>query len=325
MQSSHVVLPAMRAQGCSVKRCSQASKKMGAGGTAAERAARIGGRYAFAAAVVAAILGAGLSALFTNWFGLANAVGPGTATTRGTQTVINDPALVNVIHEGAQQQPANGAFAFPQALKLTATELATINKSGLTAWAVPRGGYDVGESLIKVTITALTHVHIVGMKALVLSSRRPIDGTFFGIAGQGFVPNTALDISLSSPSPVALAVGSDGLPTRQPYFDKYSYDLSDGQSETFQITAYTTLQLYGLTPRTAVRWDLLVTLLSDGKLHNIVVKDAGGIPFATTGSAVVNGGDFTGSYDSAYEQCIYADVKFAPCKTLPNYTWVRAK
>lgn len=235
------------------------------------------------------------------------------------------PVLINVIHEGEQSQPVNGAFAFAQALNLSKSDLARIDRSGITSWAARRGGFDIGRTLIKLTVTAQQDVRVVGMQAIILSIVRPPNGTFFGIAGQGFVPNTAVDISLPSSSPTALAVGPDGLPSGTPYFDKYSYDLSRGQSATFEITAYPTLELYSPQQGDAIRWDLQISLLTDGHVENLTVKGAGGVPFATTGSVAGNGRSFTAAYQAVYEQCLYQDNPVTQCKNVLDDQWVRIK
>jgi hypothetical protein len=227
------------------------------------------------------------------------------------------PILVNVYHEGAQTNPVNGAFAFPQLLSLSKADLRYIDTRGVTAWAVARGGYDIAQTTVKLTITARRRVRILGMRAMILARSAPVTGTLLEPAEQGAVLNTAIDIGLASISPIALLVGSDGFPTSQPYFKKYSYVLAPNEQATFEITAFPGHQLYQLGGG-AFRWLLDVTILDQNHLRDVLVRDSGGKPFGTTGPT-----PNTAAFRALYEQCLYPEIKVAACQNIPRTQWTR--
>jgi hypothetical protein len=227
------------------------------------------------------------------------------------------PILVNVYHEGAQTRPVNGAFAFPNLVRLSKADLHFIDTRGVTAWAVSHGGYDLSQTTVKLTITARRRLRILGMRAVILSRSPPLTGTLLEPAEQGAVLNTAIDISLASTSPVALLVGGNGLPTSQPYFKKYSYVLAPGEQATFEITAFSGRQLYAIGGF-ALRWLLDITLLDQSHVINTLVRDSGGKPFGTTGTT-----PSTAVFKAVYEQCLYPEIKAAACKNVPRMQWAK--
>jgi hypothetical protein len=227
--------------------------------------------------------------------------------------------LVNVYHEGAQTRPVNGAFAFPGVLSLSKADLHFIDSNGVTAWAVPRGGYDLPWTTVKVTVTARRRVRIIGMRAVILSSSARPTGTFLEPAEQGAVLNTAIDIGLAGAHPVAVLVGKNGFPSREPYFKKYSYALAPGAQATFEITAYPGRQLYQLAGQAqAYRWLLDITLLDQNRTKDMLIKDSGGKPFATTGPPAS-----TAAFKAVYVECLYPEIPVAACRNVPRTQWTR--
>jgi hypothetical protein len=131
--------------------------------------------------------------------------------------------LVNVYHEGAQTNPVNGVFVLPNAINLSKSDLNYIDSRGVTAWAIPRGGYDLPWTTVKITVTARRRVRIIGMRAVILSASASPTGTLLEPAEQGAVDNTAVDIGLASANPVAVVTNKDDFPTKEDYSEvRYS-------------------------------------------------------------------------------------------------------
>jgi hypothetical protein len=229
------------------------------------------------------------------------------------------PVLINVYHEQLNDQTA-----FPGALYLSSRDLKNIGGQGIVPWAAPRGGYDISQTIVKLTLTARRPVRILEMQAVILSARAPLSGTIFMPAEQGAVPNTAIDISLANISPVAMVVGGDGLPSSEPYFMKYSYTLKAGEQTTFDITAFSGLQLYQPVGNSFL-WQLKITLLDRNSVKNLYVNDADNKPFATTGTTATGATAISSAYKVVYGQCLYTDFKTPICKNVPNYEWIRYK
>ncbi len=229
--------------------------------------------------------------------------------------------LVNVYHEGVHRRPVDGAFAFPSILNLSKADLHFIDTHGVTAWAAPRGGYDLPWTTVKLTVTARRRVRILGMRAVILSTSARPTGTLLQPAEQGAVGNTAIDIGLSNVSPEAMIVGKNGFPTREPYFKKYSYVLAPGEQATFEITAYPGRQLYQPGDQgQAYRWLLDITLLDQNRTKDTLIKDSGGKPFATTAPTAS-----AAAFKAVYVQCLYPEIPVAACKNVPRMQWTRQK
>jgi hypothetical protein len=95
--------------------------------------------------------------------------------------------------------------------------------------------------------------------------------------------------------------------------------LAPGEQQTFEITAYPGRQLYQFSGRTlAYRWLLDITLLDQNHTKDIMVKDSGGRPFATT-EETMN----AAAFKAVYVQCLYLEIKIAACKNIPRAQWTR--
>jgi hypothetical protein len=264
------------------------------------------------------VIGGWLLAWFVWFAGPPHAAVPSSSGS-GAAQLKGPPILVNVYHEGAQTRPVNGAFAFPNVLTLSKIDLHFIDTHGVTAWAVPRGGYDLPWTSVKVTVTARRRVRILQMRAVILSEKARPTGTLLEPAEQGAVENTAIDIGLSDADPVAMIVGKDGFPTREPYFKKYSYVLAPGEQATFEVTAYPGRQLYQPPGQAqAYRWLLSITLLDQNRTMNMLVKDSGGKPFATSGTTAS-----TATFKAIYVECLYPEIPVAACRNVPRTQWTR--
>jgi len=269
-------------------------------------------------AVLTTVVGGWLLAWFT-WF-----AGPPTDATAPSSSgsgaqLSGPPMLVNVYHEGVHRSPVDGAFAFPNILRLSKADLHFMDTHGVTAWAVPHGGYDLPSTIVKLTVTARRRVRILGMRAVILSTSTRPTGTLLQPAEQGAVANTAVDIGLSNASPEAMMVGKNGLPTREPYFKRYSYVLASGEQATFEITAYPGRQLYQPAGRgQAYRWLLDITLLDQNRTKDMLIKDSGGKPFATTDATAS-----AAAFKAVYTQCLYPEIPVAACQNVPRMHWTR--
>ena len=271
------------------------------------------------AGVLATVIGGWMLAWFTWFAGPPQNVTASSSSGSDAAQLNGPPMSVNVYHEGPQTEPVNGAFAFQKALSLSKTDLHFIDVHGVTAWAVPRGGYDLPWTTVKVTVTARRRIRFIGMRAVIVSMSARPTGTLLQPAEQGAIDNTAVDIGLADTNHVAVIVGQDGFPTKKPYFDKYSYMLAPGEQATFEITAYPGRQLYQPPGQAlAYRWLLDITFLDQNRTKDIMVKDSGGKPFATTG-ATVN----TAAFKTIYVQCLYPEIKMAACRNVPRMQWTR--
>jgi hypothetical protein len=72
------------------------------------------------------------------------------------------------------------------------------------------------------------------------------------------------------------------------------------------------------------QWLLDITLLDQNHIRNVLVRDSGGKPFATT-PAPGGGLQLNQAYSVMYSQCLYSDFKIKIFKNVPNGKWIRFK
>jgi hypothetical protein len=218
-----------------------------------------------------------------------------------------DPFLADIYHETHDDSLSIGSVAFSDPMNLTAADLQTINDNGLTPWLKNRpGAWDVGGTSLKVTITGRRNMRILGMRAHVLRQGPPVEGTLLRPASGGDSESTVFHFDLDSSSPVAMGENTEG---QYEYFREHTYTLTPGESQTFQIGAYTMDK--------SIEWEINMTVLESGSRQVYSIRDDKDEPFRTTSM---------GKPAAFYGQCYWAvrgNQMLPPCAGKSANFWMR--
>lgn len=216
------------------------TRRLGAGKSSKQEsvtiaAARIGGRYAVAAAVAAAVIGALTTAAFaTHGFGLAN------QDSRQPAKIDGLPVRIDSVTLDAANRPTL-SFASAKALVLTPPQLAVLNSlppgdPRYDSWFMSHGGVVAQENYVKLVVEGnrsypvrIIYMHVND------KCTQPLRGTYFlnsPAGGPGGNLNFEFDLDNPVPTPQLQYIGGD-------YFKTHTVVLSKGESATFEIGSWT--------------------------------------------------------------------------------------